>query len=114
MKLKKKMPYRGKYSGNLWIDPKTLKEKDLDDSYTKKLWLDELQKDPDFLNDMKDMVEGRINKLKPFMDIHKAKVHIAGESHLDMAYKWRIDQTKQKAVKTLRKAVNHCETFPEA
>src|SRR6056297_3915558 len=105
--------HKGEYSGNVRLNPKTFEEKELDDPYTKKLWLEDLPSDPDFLDDMKDMVKNRMENFTPYMDLNDVKVHFAGESHLDMAYKWRIEQTHKKAVKTLKKAVQHCEYFPD-
>ncbi len=46
------------------------------------------------------------------LDIAKLHFYYVGKSHLDLAYKWRFEQSIQKVILTFKKAVFHCEKFP--
>ena len=41
-------------------------------------------------------------------------MHIVGQSHIDMAWLWRYEQTRRKGIKTYRKAVYHSQRFPDS
>lgn len=39
-------------------------------------------------------------------------VHSIGQSHIDAAWKWRLEQTHHKVYKTFKKAIEHMEEYP--
>lgn len=77
------------------------------------IWLDEPDaeyNDPDF----EHFVDFRV---KTWMERSDGKVTdinlwCGGQSHKDLAWRWRYGQTKQKALTTFRKAVRHADMFP--
>ncbi len=40
-------------------------------------------------------------------------VHSIGQSHIDAAWKWRLEQTHHKVYKTFSKAIKHMEEYPD-
>ena len=102
----------GRVSGNKRIDPVMLHEPDNDNENTREMWFGMLEEDPEFANDMDETVEEWVNAITPNFDPSQAKFYFTGKSHLDIAYKWRFEQTIQKSIMTLQKAVFHCEKFP--
>lgn len=104
----------GKISGSLRIDPDTMEEEEADTPDQLELWLKEVMNDDDFYEDIVEMVEGWEKEIEAEnIDPSTINVHMAGESHLDMAFRWRFEQTIKKAHRTLTKAVLHSEMFPE-
>jgi alpha-mannosidase len=102
----------GKYSGSERLDPKKMQEPDPDSEYTAKMWFQDIQNDPDFLNEIQARVNGWYDIVKMTTD-QKLDIHMIGESHIDVAWKWRYEQTRQKAIKTFAKAVYHAKKFPK-
>lgn len=41
------------------------------------------------------------------------QIHMVGESHIDIAWMWRCEQTRKKAQVTFRKAILHSKLFPD-
>ncbi|MHA1890637.1 MAG: alpha-mannosidase [Promethearchaeota archaeon] len=105
----------GKYSGNIRCDPKTFEEPDADTEFTKRMWLldGEIQSDPDFQEEIKNRIENWKRAIQFTADPNKIKVHIVGESHIDCAWLWRYEQTREKAFKTFKKACIHADLFPD-
>lgn len=103
----------GKVSGNVRIDPDTVEEHEDDTDEQLHLWVEELANDKDFINDVAEEI--RIWKQKiaeAGCNPEQLVIHMAGESHLDMAYKWRYAQTIKKARRTLAKAMKHARIVP--
>ncbi|MFX0100400.1 MAG: alpha-mannosidase [Candidatus Hodarchaeota archaeon] len=104
----------GKISGNFRIDPDTMEEEEADTPDQLHLWLEEVVEDEDFYEDIVDMVQDWEEQIKgEKIDPATINVHMTGESHLDMAFRWRYEQTIKKANRTLTKAVLHSGMFPE-
>ncbi len=103
----------GKYSGNKRLDPSEMKERRLDNAYSRDLWLGEMIKDFDF----NKHVENKINTFKQSIglttDPEKLDITIATQSHIDMAWKWRYEQTRRKGAITFQKAIFHAKKFPD-
>jgi alpha-mannosidase len=102
----------GKVSGNLRLDPDLLTEPDNETEQTREMWFDALDNDPDYLQEMNEEFEKGLEILSKDVDTSKVRFFYIGKSHLDLAYKWRFEQTIKKAILTLGKAVYHCERFP--
>jgi alpha-mannosidase len=104
---------RGQFSGSPRQDESRLEEYDLDSPDTYQMWFVDLQSDPDFLEEIQEIMQGwKATIANTVPDINKVLLGFMGNSHLDVAYKWRYQQTVRKAVKTLSKAVRHCGLFP--
>jgi alpha-mannosidase len=106
----------GAFSQNPRLDPTKLEEYDFDDASLKQIWLDDIGKDPDFIDDTKEFLTNGWHKkiADSGIDPSKLEIHIVGQSHIDMAWKWRYEQTRRKGIKTYRKAVFHSDLFPNA
>nr|MDO8110026.1 glycoside hydrolase family 38 C-terminal domain-containing protein [Candidatus Sigynarchaeota archaeon] len=96
---------KGAYSGN----PRNLKaefndyvEPDPDDP---EAWLKEERFEDDFKKHVKDWMEPQWKGI----DFSKRKYFICGQSHIDVAWKWRYWQTFRKAIVTYKKAVWHAK-----
>lgn len=105
-------PRIGAYSGNERLVDPTLQEPDGDTADMQTMWLDEIPNDPDFLVDMKKRYEEYRKILKLSGDPDQFIAHLVGESHIDIAWLWRFEQTRKKGAVTLRKAVFHAKRFP--
>ncbi|MHA2289781.1 MAG: alpha-mannosidase, partial [Promethearchaeota archaeon] len=44
----------------------------------------------------------------------KMSFHLVGQSHIDIAWLWRIEQTRKKSIVTFKKAIYHSNRFPKA
>ncbi|MBD3351955.1 MAG: hypothetical protein GF364_10765 [Candidatus Lokiarchaeota archaeon] len=108
---------KGRYSGNVRLDPKEegFEEPDMDNEYTLDMWLGsgDIQNDPDFHEETRYQVELWKKAISLTADPDSIIVHTAGESHIDCAWLWRYEQTREKAYKTFRKACKHGDLFPE-
>ncbi|MHA1683413.1 MAG: alpha-mannosidase [Promethearchaeota archaeon] len=102
----------GRISGNERIDTSDLQEPDADTEFTRNLWLKEIKEDPDFREEIAKRVEGWKNAISITTDPSKIDIHLVGESHIDVAWLWRYEQTRKKAIVTFRKAVMHARMFP--
>ncbi|MBD3351981.1 MAG: hypothetical protein GF364_10895 [Candidatus Lokiarchaeota archaeon] len=105
------MSKKGKYSGSVRLDPSKMEEPDQDNEFSKKMWLEDVKKDPEFLDDVKEQVDKWKKSISITADPDELKIHMVGESHIDVAWKWRYEQTRQKAIKTFRKAVTNAKHF---
>jgi alpha-mannosidase len=103
----------GRYSGSERLDPNTLKEPDQDDEHSRRLWLEEVYEDDDFRAELKKNVEAMRTGIQVTMDPKDLTIHTVGESHIDCAWLWRFEQTRQKAAITFKKAVTHAKMFPK-
>jgi alpha-mannosidase len=110
----------GRYSGNERLNPKEhgFEELDSDNQYTMNMWLVEgdVQNDPDFHNETAEKVENwkKMIKKASNIDPDNIVVHTVGESHIDCAWLWRFEQTREKAYKTFKKACDHADIFPNS
>jgi len=102
----------GRYSGNERLDPKTLVEPDPDNEQTKKMWLEEMVKDEHFIADQKKKIESWQKIVGQTMNPSELQVHLTGESHIDCAWLWRFEQTRQKAAITFKHAIEHARMYP--
>src|SRR5271157_1301054 len=103
----------GKVSGNIRVDPSTQEEHEDDTDDIFHLWVEELPNDDEFNDDIAEEVQ----KWKDIVtstgcDPARLVIHVVGASHLDMAYKWRYEQTMKKAARTLAKAIRHARAVP--
>ena len=106
----------GKYSGSKRIDPSKEKEHEIDNEFSKQMWIEdreEILKDPDFKKDIDDQIKGWVDVfVMTGFDKDTFDVIFAGQSHIDMAWKWRYEQTRQKGSITFHKAMYHAKNFP--
>ncbi|MFX0099536.1 MAG: alpha-mannosidase [Candidatus Hodarchaeota archaeon] len=105
----------GRFSGSERLDAKKLglEEPDSDTEFTKDMWLGgDLQDNPDFKQEIKKRVENWKKVVAITADPSKLDIHLVGESHIDVAWLWRYEQTRRKAIVTFRKAVLHAKMFP--
>ncbi len=102
----------GRVSGNERIDTSAMPEPDADTELTKQLWLEEIQDDPDFHSEIKERIDRWKTIIGQAMDVSKLDIHLIGESHIDVAWLWRYEQTRKKAMVTFKKAVEHARMFP--
>ncbi|MHA1491422.1 MAG: alpha-mannosidase [Promethearchaeota archaeon] len=98
----------GFYSGNKRIDTSTFTEPDPDTEKVRERWLGK---------DKEINIKRRLNrwksKISKTMNSETIQVHMVGQSHIDMAWMWRFEQTRKKAIITFRKAILHSKMFPE-
>ncbi|MHA1732656.1 MAG: alpha-mannosidase [Promethearchaeota archaeon] len=102
----------GKYSGNERLDPAQFEEPDADNEYMFHLWHEDCANDPEFLEEMREMIARYKKNIAVTTDPDKIIVHMVGQSHIDVAWKWRYEQTRKKAIVTFKKAVRHSKMFP--
>ena len=107
------MARMGRYSGSERLDPKTLKEPDQDDENSRRLWLEDCYYDEDFREELKQNVKNMQTGIQITMDPKDLTIHTVGESHIDCAWLWRFEQTRQKAAITFKKAITHAKMFPK-
>jgi alpha-mannosidase len=107
------MVLKGRYSGSERLDPSTLKEPDNENDFTRKMWLEDLQDDPDFHEEIKEKVDSWKKAISMSVNPDDLKIYMVGESHIDVAWLWRYEQTRQKAIITFRNAVTHAKMFPK-
>ncbi len=108
------MASKGRYSGSERLDTKTLQEPNQDNENTRKLWLEEIQEDSDFMAEIQEKTEKLKKSVQLTMDPADLTVHMVGQSHIDCAWLWRFEQTRQKGAITFRKAVEHAKMFPDS
>ncbi|MHA1732911.1 MAG: glycoside hydrolase family 38 C-terminal domain-containing protein [Promethearchaeota archaeon] len=104
----------GRYSGN---------ERDFDEESTRDNeelpdFLEAWGDDPDseyFDDDFEHYVNLRVESYTKLIgpgNLERMEIWCAGQSHKDLAWRWRYQQTKRKTVNTFRKAVEHWRMFP--
>jgi alpha-mannosidase len=82
-------------------------EPDADNEYSRRLWLEDTLNDEEFLADMDELIKKWKSGIAVTANPDKLDIHIVGQSHIDMAWLWRYEQTHQKGLKTFQKAVLH-------
>jgi alpha-mannosidase len=104
----------GRYSGSERQDPTSLEEPDNDKEFTRTMYLDEMPDDPDFQEEIGTIMRQKLDIVKQASNVDPDILHIhaVGQSHIDVAWKWRYEQTRKKAAVTFRKAVYHAGRFP--
>ena len=100
---------KGHYSGNYRLDINDCEEPKSDTEETKQKWLDRERKIR-----IKRKLKRWRNNISPTIQPKKLTVHMVGQSHIDMAWMWRSEQTRQKAQVTFKKAILHSELFPNS
>ena len=100
----------GKYSGNRRADTSKLQEPDDDNEEEVKNYL---------TGNTKTRLESVPRRAASKLRYWKRRVpkniqiHMVGESHIDVAWMWRYEQTRKKAQVTFRKAILHSKLFPD-
>jgi alpha-mannosidase len=102
----------GKYSGSKRLDPSNMKEPDAENDFSRKMWLEDVAEDDEFYEDIKSEIEEWKKSIQVTSNPDKLDIHLVGQSHIDMAWKWRYEQTRQKGVMTFEKAIYHAKKFP--
>jgi alpha-mannosidase len=97
----------GHYSGNRRIDPSNFKEPDFDDEKSREKWFGGKRK-----VNLSRLLPKWIESISKSINPENLKIHIIGQSHIDIAWMWRYEQTKKKAQATFKKAVLHSNLFP--
>ena len=59
-----------------------------------------------------DYIQGKLDELAQFEEI-KPKVYGVGHSHIDMAWLWRLNATREKASRTFTTVLNLMRQYPE-
>ncbi|UCF97202.1 MAG: alpha-mannosidase [Spirochaetaceae bacterium] len=96
---------KGKYSGNprnLQAELQDLQEPDSDDV---EAWLHTERFKQDFVEQLSQKEKSWWDGI----DFNETKFHLCGQSHLDIAWRWRYSQTLRKAIVTYTKALWHIE-----
>jgi alpha-mannosidase len=98
----------GRYSGNIRIDTLKLEEPDVDTEKERLKWFGGKR-------EVKlDMMIKRWKKIvSQTTDLENLIIHMIGQSHIDIAWMWRFEQTRKKAIITFRKAIFHSKMFPD-
>jgi len=97
----------GRYSGNRRLDTFSFEESDQDNEIAKEKWLGGK------IN-IKRRLKRWINIISKTIDPEKLQIHMIGQSHIDIAWMWRFEQTRKKAQVTFRKAILHAKMFPNS
>ena len=100
----------GRYSGNRRADTTTLEEPDDDNEEKVKEFLTGNSK-----TRLESVPRRALSKLRYWKRRvpENIQVHMVGESHIDVAWMWRFEQTRKKAQVTFRKAILHSKLFPD-
>jgi alpha-mannosidase len=99
---------KGHYSRNYRLDVSDCEEDISDDKEERKKWLE---------GDRKVRLKRKIKRWKNNISTtttpENLTVHMVGQSHIDVAWMWRCEQTHKKAQVTFSKAILHSEVYPE-
>ncbi|MFX0018905.1 MAG: alpha-mannosidase [Promethearchaeota archaeon] len=98
----------GHYSRSRRIDASSFNEPDFDDEKSKEKWFGGKRK----VNTGR-LLPKWINSISKSINPENLQIHIVGQSHIDIAWMWRYEQTKKKAQKTFKKAILHSNIFPD-
>ncbi|MBD3213267.1 MAG: hypothetical protein GF311_11725 [Candidatus Lokiarchaeota archaeon] len=99
---------KGYYSGNFRLDTSECQEPKADDETSKEKWLGKGRKIR-----IKRKLKRWESNISPTIPPEELTVHLVGQSHIDIAWKWREEQTRKKAQVTYNKALVHSSLFPE-
>ncbi|MCP4761481.1 MAG: hypothetical protein GY870_06845, partial [archaeon] len=99
----------GHYSRNIRLDVSKFKEHDPDDGKRAQKWKNGKKKP----RNVDKKIKNYKKKISKTTDPEKIQVHMVGESHIDIAWRWRLAQTHRKAYVTFKKAVYHSKKFPD-
>ena len=97
----------GQYSGNIRIDTSKLEEPDLDTESERLKWFGGKRK----IN-LDRVIQIWRKYVSPTIDLEDLIIHMVGQSHIDIAWMWRFEQTRKKAKVTFKKAILHSKMFP--
>jgi alpha-mannosidase len=98
----------GRYSGNIRIDTSKLEEPDADTEKERLKWFGGKK---EVKLDM--MIKGWKQVVSQTTDLEKLLIHMVSQSHIDIAWMWRFEQTRKKAIVTFKKAIIHSKMFPD-
>ncbi len=99
---------KGHYSGNRRLDVSECEEPIKDDAEEREKWLEGGRKVR-----IKRKLRRWKNNISGTIDPKQLTIHLVGQSHIDIAWMWREEQTRKKAQVTFRKAILHSEVFPK-
>ncbi|RLI65754.1 MAG: hypothetical protein DRO88_03660 [Promethearchaeia archaeon] len=113
---KQQLSYRktgeiGIVSGSERLDPSQFSEQDLDDSKNMEEYFENQLQSLEFRTEMEEKLEQWNHQLLPEALSH-FDFFMVGQSHIDMAWLWRYEQTRQKGITTLKKVLAHAKKFP--
>ncbi len=78
------------------------------------IWQDEPDSEyrqPDFDEYIQTRLQAYRKRIGPDL-LSKIEIRCAGQSHKDLGWRWRYQQTKRKTINTFRKAATHSVMFP--
>ena len=103
----------GKYSEMERLDSSELKEPDQDDAEVREIWYEEERNEPKFKEFINKRIEYFDNILGLFDGSRMSDYNIIaiGHSHIDVCWKWRYEQTREKAMVTFNKACEMAEKW---
>ncbi|TXT67715.1 MAG: hypothetical protein BAJALOKI1v1_20032 [Promethearchaeota archaeon] len=99
---------QGCYSKNFRLDTSKCEEPKHDTKEVRERWLGE-----NSTIRIKRKLKRWKSNITPTIPPQKLTVHMVGQSHIDIAWMWREEQTRKKAQVTYTKAVLHSELFPD-
>ncbi|TFH30799.1 MAG: alpha-mannosidase [Promethearchaeota archaeon] len=102
----------GHYSGSERLDPTQFEERDLDLPNSKSFWFDERLHSQEYTNEIGQILTQLEDQIAP-ATFNNHHIFMCGQSHIDMCWLWRYEQTRKKSIKTLRKVVTHAKLFPD-
>lgn len=102
----------GIISGSERLDPNQFTEPDLDDLKDIEKYFDTQLNSPEFRKEMEDKI-AQWNQIIAPQHLSDFNFYVVGQSHIDMAWLWRYEQTRQKGITTLKKVVAHASKFPQ-
>ncbi len=114
MKISKVNPNRiGHYSGSERLEDPTLEEPDEDTEEVAYYWHNNPESKAILREEMGNKLESWNKGIIDKYPNSEMSFHLVGQSHIDIAWLWRIEQTRKKSVVTFKKAVYHSKQFPK-
>nr|MDO8110697.1 glycoside hydrolase family 38 C-terminal domain-containing protein [Candidatus Sigynarchaeota archaeon] len=99
----------GPYSGEERLDTTNIPEPDEDDDETQQAWFEDERNEPSFKNYIKNQIA--LYKTNFGLDIKNMDIIMIAQSHIDVCWLWRFEQTRKKGWVTFRKAVRMGSIF---
>src|SRR5271157_197241 len=98
----------GLYSGEERLDTTDIPEPDEDNEDVQQSWFEEERNEPEF----KQFVTNTIDRYKANgLDLKNMDITMIAQSHIDVCWLWRFEQTRKKGWVTFRKAVRMGSLF---
>ncbi|MHA2095776.1 MAG: alpha-mannosidase [Candidatus Hodarchaeales archaeon] len=115
MKIYKVNPNRiGHYSGSERLEDSTLEEPDDDTDEVAQYWHNNSEAKIKLSYEMGDKLKIWNDDIIKRYQKSEMSFHMVGQSHIDIAWLWRIEQTRKKSIVTFKKAVYHIQRFPKS